>query len=255
MKKKQVKKWAFRLLVTVLFITGLLLVIVLNPVLSYANKTTYSNYTVFHNQPLDKQFTTYLDKASLLLRTSEYYDPALKLDICLNDGSVYPKLMKKIRGNAFAWGFYNKVVMQGNMDCSNNYIELNGYKWNLTQLLAHEATHCLQFNALGFWHSNPVASIPAWKWEGYPEYIARQNNDQLDLRKNISLLIATEKDAANNGWIQFADGTGTVIPYYKSWLLVQYCMNIKKLTYRQLLQSKVAEKDIQQEMMDWYRLQ
>lgn len=108
-----------------------------------------------------------------------------------------------------------------------------------------------QFNKRGFWKSNPVANIPSWKWEGYPEYVARQNPDQKDLVKNIDRLILTEhKD--NNGWIQFADSTGVVIPYYKNWLLVQYCMNIKKMTYDQIIEDSEQEETVRQQMMTWY---
>ena len=113
--------------------------------------------------------------------------------ICLNDGSNYPKLMQTIRGKAFAWGFYDKVVLQGTANYNYNYVELNGYKWNLTQLLAHEMTHCLQFDKLGLWKSNPIANIPNWKWEGYAEYVSRQNADQKNVSKNIAHLLRLRK--------------------------------------------------------------
>jgi hypothetical protein len=250
--KKKIKKWLLRLTVTGLLIAGLLLVIVLNPVLVYANKTTHNNYTIFHNKPLDPDLSLRLDKAEALVQKSEFYNARLRLDICLNDGSNYPKLMKILRGPAFAWGFYNKVVLMGYADYKNNYVTLNGYKWNLTQLLAHEMIHCYQFKKRGFWKSKPVANIPNWKWEGYPEYIARQNNDQKDLQKNIDRLIATEQKNTN-GWIQFEDNTGTVIPYYKNWLLVQYCLDMKKMSYEQLLRDTTTEILVEQQMMDWYQ--
>ena len=94
---------------------------------------------------------------------------------------MYPSLIEMIQGQAFAWGFYNKVVLNGKLNCKENCVELNGYKWNLIQLIAHEETHCLQFHKFGIWKSNPVASNPKWKWEGYAEYVARQNKDQKDL--------------------------------------------------------------------------
>ena len=36
--------------------------------------------------------------------------------------------------------FIIKVVLQGTANYKDNYLELNGYKWNLTELLAHELT-------------------------------------------------------------------------------------------------------------------
>lgn len=248
--KQQVKKWTLRLTITALLIATLLLVIVLNPMLTYANKTTHNNFTVFYNKKLDPALLSQLDQAAGLLKASELYDPKLHFDICLDDGSLYPKLIRNLRGQAFAWGFYNKVVLQGTANYSHNTVELNGYKWNLTQLLAHEMIHCVQFNNLGFWKSNPVANIPDWKWEGYAEYISRQSNDQKDLSKNIARLAAT----GNNIWeVQFTDSTIAPREYYNAWTLVQYCIDIKKMTYKQILTDTTSETGIKQEMMNWYK--
>lgn len=247
--KRKIKKWTLRLAVTGLFIAGLLLVIILNPILTYANKTIHNNYTIFHNKPIAKILTIKIDKATELLKASEFYNSKLQLDICLNDGSKYPKLMQTIRGKAFAWGFYDKVVLQGTSNFNDNYIELNGYKWNLTQLLAHEMTHCLQFEKLGLWKSNPLANIPNWKWEGYAEYVSRQNTDQKNLSKNIARFLATDK---NNWAINFADSTIAPREYYDYWTLVQYCIDIKKMNYKQVLTDTTSEQTVRQEMMMWF---
>ena len=250
--KRQIKKWTLRLTATGLLLAGLLLIIVLNPILTYANKTTYKNYTVFHNKILDPSLLTKLDQATELLKASEFYNPKLRLDICLNDGSKYPTLIRVLRGQAFAWGFYDKVVLQGTANYKDNNVELNGYKWNLTQLLAHEMTHCLQFDKLGFWKSKPIANIPNWKWEGYAEYISRQNADQKDLSKNIKRLIVTGKES----WeIKFDDNSIAPREYYDYWTLIQYCMDIKKMTYKQILADTTSEQIVRQEMMSWFSRQ
>jgi hypothetical protein len=247
--KRKIKKWTLRLTATALLIAGLLLIIILNPILTYANKTTHNNYRVFHNKTLDPTLLTKLDQATELLKASEFYNSNLQLDICLNDGSKYPKLIRALRGQAFAWGFYNKVVLQGTANFKDDYVELNGYRWNLTQLLAHEMTHCLQFDKLGFWNSKPIANIPNWKWEGYAEYVSRQNNDQKDLSKNINRLIATDK---NNWAINFSDSTIAPREYYDYWTLVQYCMDIKKMNHKQILADTTSEQTVRQEMMGWF---
>jgi hypothetical protein len=247
--KREIKKWTLRLTATGLLIAGLLLTIVLNPLLTYANKTTYNNFTIYHHNKLDPSLTSHLDEARNLLRVSEFYNEKLNLDICLNDGSRYTDAIKAIRGQAFAWGFYDKVVLQGIMNCKENFVELNGYKWNLTQLLAHEMTHCLQFDELGLWKSKPFANIDNWKWEGYAEYVSRQNENQKDLIRNLDRLSQTDK----NSWeIEFDDSTITSVEYFKYWTLVQYCLDIKKMSYKQLLTDTTNEQSIRQEMMSWY---
>ena len=86
--KRKIKKWALRLAATVFLIAGLLLIIILNPILSYANKTIYNNYTIFHDKALYPTFLTNLDQATELLKASEFYNPKLHYDICLNDGVI-----------------------------------------------------------------------------------------------------------------------------------------------------------------------
>jgi len=247
--KRQIKKWVLRFSATVLLIAGLLLIIVLNPMLTYANKTTHQHYAIFHHKPLDPALTIRLDQATGLLKASELYDSTFQLDICLNDGSAYPSLMKTLRGRAFAWGFYNKVVLQGVANCKDNYLELDGYRWNLTQLLTHEMIHCLQFARLGLWKSKPVATIPDWKWEGYAEYVSRQSDEQKDLSKNITRLIKTDK---SNWEITFSDSTISPRAYYEYWTLVQYCMDIRKMNFNQVLSDTTSEEALRQEMMKWF---
>ena len=248
--KRQIKTWTLCLTASTLLIAGLLLIIILNPILTYANKTIQNNFTVFHNKTLDPTLLTKLDQATDLLKASEFYNPNLHFEVCLNEGSKYPKLIKTLRGQAFAWGFYDKVVLQGTANFKGNYVELNGYKWNLNQLLAHEMTHCLQFNKLGLWKSKPFANIPNWKWEGYAEYISRQNTDEKDLSKNIARLIATNI----NSWeVTFTDSTIAPREYYDHWTLVQYCMDIKKMTYKQVLADTTREQIVRHDMMRWFR--
>lgn len=243
------KKWTMRLAVTIVLITGLLVIIVLNPILTYANKTQHELFTIYSQSIPDPLISTYLDQANDLLKKSELYHPNLRLDICLNDGSDYPDIIRGIIGQAFAMGFYNKVVLQGNLNTEKNVIELNGYKWNFTQLLAHEMIHCLQFDKLGLWKSKPIADIDNWKWEGYAEYISRQRPGQCDLFSNLKYL---QKQNKGSWEIVLEDSTISPREYFQSWTLVQYCMDVRKMTFTELLQDTTGEILLRQEMKMWF---
>lgn len=249
--KKKIRIWTIRLTAALLFAVALLVVIVLNPSLTYAGKTVHHNYTIFHNQPPEPSLLAYLDRATELVSHSEYYDPHWKLDICLDEGS-YPAVTEKLWGRAFASGFYNKVVLMQETNYKENRVVLNGYGWNLEQVLAHEMIHCFQFHKRGLWKSKPVASIPDWKWEGYAEYISRRHRDQKDLRQNIDRMIRVEK-TDHNGWIQFEDGSGTLLLYYRYWLLVQYCMDVRKMRYDQVIDEEIPQDAVWKQMMEWYQ--
>jgi hypothetical protein len=248
--KTQIKKWTLRITVTCLFILGLLVGIILHPGLLYAGSSVDGHYTIYHQRQLGPSFAVRLHDADALVRSSELYDGSLQLSVCLNDGPYHVEVIRMTRGNAFGWGIGNDILaLGGNMNARDNYSEIRDYKWNLTELIAHEATHCFQFHKYGLWHSNPIARIPEWKWEGYPEYVARKN--KVGLVQNIKHLQEVEQ-TDNNNWIGFADGTGTVIPYYKNWLLVQYCMDIKHMSCDALLKDNTQEELVRQEMMGWY---
>jgi len=250
--KNKIKTWTLRFSVTSLFLFGILIGIVLNPSLLYANKTIVDNYTIYHNSPIDNNLLTQLKNIRPLLEKSELYDSSLRLDICLNDDALYPRLMAKVRGPAFAWGFYNKIVLQGKAYYADNTLELNGHLWNFEQLLTHEAIHCFQYHKFGLWGSKPIAQHPNWKWEGYPEYVARQQQDQQHLYENIEKLLELEKEDKDAWAFKFSDGTISPLEYYKDWILVQYCLEIKQITYLELLDLPTEKEEIEAAMMKWF---
>lgn len=250
--KKRFKKWTFSLIVAGLFLFGLLVIFMLNPIILYANKTVIGNYSIYHNKPLDKNFQDQIKQANAIIRSSELYDPKLKIDICLKDGSKYPGLIESVLGKDFISSFYNKNIFGGDtMNYEANYIRLGEHRWNLTQMLAHAQVHCLEFNKYGLWQSNPIGKHPNWKWEGYPECIARQNFKDDNLTDNIQTLVDKEQ-TDNNGWMLLPDNTETLISYYKYRLLIQFCIDIKRMSFVQILKDTVQEETVRKQMMAWY---
>jgi hypothetical protein len=71
------------------------------------------------------------------------FDNALRIEVCLNDGSRCPSLIQTLWSPAFAWGFYNKVVLNGELQAEANRLRFRTYAWNLTSLLTHEMTHSI----------------------------------------------------------------------------------------------------------------
>lgn len=245
--KNTIRRWAFRLSITFSLLMGILIVIILNPSILYAHETNYGQYQVLHQQPLDPSIFSRLDEATKLLQSSEFYDPDFRMQLCLEEKASYPKIVGVIKGRAFGYGFANKVVLSSRCNFATNRAELNGYDWNLSQLIAHEAVHCLQFQELGFWHSNPIADIPIWKWEGYAEYISRRETG-LKLADAIAYYLANE----DQPWMTMPDGSGTSPLYYRDWLLVRYCMDVKGMKYVQLLEEKTSAAETYQAMLSWH---
>jgi len=240
---------------TGLFLFGLLILFMLNPILLYANKTVVGNYSIYHNKPIDKNFQCILEQSNSIIKSSELYDPELRMDICLKDDSKYPGLIEKVLGRDMLASFYNKMVFTcDEVNFDSNYIKLDGHKWNLTEMLAHAQVHCLEFNKYRLWKSNPIANYPGWKWEGYPEYIARQNSEIKNLQDGIKRLIQTEQ-VNNTGWMTLPDSTEIITTYFKYRLLVQYCLEIKRMAFVQLLKDRTPEESVRQQMLNWFNSQ
>ena len=252
--KNELKKWLLRLLLTLLLCISFVLYLLFNPSIFYTHETQIENYTIYHQHDLDAHFEHELVKIDSMIRKSELYEEGLDLKICLNEGAVYPQLMKALWGDAFGWGMSNIVVINGELDLAQNSVTLHGYKWNLEQLLLHELTHCLQFHTLGLLNSNPFAKHPNWKWEGYAEYIARQGKDQHSLLKNMERIESSRMVDPDEWGVFFEDKTVAPRLYYDYWLMVQYCMEVKKMSYRELLKKKISKDELEEEMIKWYDL-
>jgi hypothetical protein len=247
--KKQIKRWSLRILALGFILIGMTVTVLLSPTMLYANKTVTGNYTVYHNKPLPASFQLRLDQSAQIIKSSELYNATLKMDVCMKDGSKYPALVTTILGKDFLTSFYNKIIFTGHTNnFDSNYIELDGHKWNLTQMMAHAQVHCLQFKKYGLWKSNPIAKHPEWKWEGYPEYIARGKQD---LRSSIAILLQAEQN--NQFWITLPDGTEVLTHFYKYRLLIQFCLEEKRMSYVQLMKDNTPEEKIREEMMGWYK--
>ncbi len=242
----QVKRWSFRIGLSIVFIIGILIGTIFNPGLLYAYHTDLAGHSIYHNQPLEKETALRLKNAQVLLQKSTLYDSSFKLDICLNDGSFYPRILEFLQGNAFGYGFSNKAVLNGKLSFEKNCSEINGYKWNLTELIAHEATHCYQAHSYGFWNSNPIAQYPNWKWEGYAEYIARQN------QRDDSLSFAKKKWKTTSPelWeVKMDDTTTCGREYYQARMLIQFCLENKGMTYDEILESDLSKESLFEELL------
>jgi hypothetical protein len=205
--KKQFKKWTLPLMATGIFLCGLLVILILKPILMYANITSVGNYVIYHNKPLDKNFQNRLQQSNSIIKSSELYDAELKIDICIKDGSNYPSLITTLLGRVLLTTFYNKVVfMFEEVHYNSNSIKFEGHKLNLTELLAHVQVQRLEFKKYGLWKSNPIAKHPKWKWAGYPQFFARQNSGVKNLQENIKTLLQTQR-VTNSAWLTLSDST------------------------------------------------
>jgi hypothetical protein len=219
----------------------------------------YRNFTVYSNERISNDIKIVLDNAMNLVKKSEIDDPNYKYNIILSYNSLFNKIDDKLLGTGpAARSRENNIIIKVSIDSKNNLAFPTFHKAcqeNLTCLLAHEMTHCLQVNKYGIIKFNPFKHPEHWKLEGYPEYVARKTqlfNKSYDLTSEIDRYINLESKSTDM-WIPAVNEGGCEVPdyYYKGLLMIEYLIDIRHLSYDKILNDTVSENTVYQEMIKW----
>jgi hypothetical protein len=256
-RKKKIKRILYLLLITILVLVSGLVTIILYPQPLFANKVEYKQFKVYSNEEIGDEVKPILDTALSLVRKSELYDSTYKVDIFLSYNTFFNKIDSKVFGyGPIATAIDNNLVFKVAVDINKNLVYSTFHKpceRHFDYVIAHEMTHCLQTHKYGMLKFNPFNHPEMWKLEGYPEYVARQkfSNPANSLKKVIERLMEL-KNKQTDIWILEEEG-GCEAPeyYYKGMLMTEYLINVRRLTYDQILKDTCSEEEIYSEMTEW----
>jgi hypothetical protein len=241
-------------------IAGILIIIaiILFPQQLFAKKISYKKFTVYSNKNVDDNIKTVLSNALTLVQKSELYDSNCKYNIILCNNSFYNEIDNLLLGSGpTARSRLHNIIIKVRIDPKSNLAFSTFRKVceeDLTRLLAHEMTHCLQLDKYGILKFNPFRHPELWKLEGYPEYISKQkelSDKEYSLTSDIDRYISLESKATDI-WIS-SEEDGCEVPnyYYKGKLMIEYLIDIKHLSYDQILKDTASENSIYQQMIKW----
>lgn len=245
------KKLIVRFLALLSFCFLLLVVFLINPEFAYSHSTTYKNITIYHNEPLDENLKTIVDLSLNTIKTTSIYNKRFKSELCLNDGSYYPKIVKTLLGDDVFTAFSNKVVVLGNSSKEfNRFI-----KWNksmkYSQFLSHGLMHNLQFLHHGMLDANPLGRHPKWKWEGYVEYSINGKLVELeDLVHKITNITTSDFE-----WIELPEDNGTIKLHIKYLAMTKYCHEVLKWDYEKFMSDEASEAEIFSSLLNWIEME
>jgi hypothetical protein len=256
-RKKKIKRVIYYSLITILvFVIGLA-TIILYPQPLFAKKIAYKQFNVYSNEKIEDDIKRILDSALSLVEESELYDSTYKMDIFLAYNTFFNKLDDQIfRQGSSARAIDNNLVIKVKIDVNKNLaftIFHNPCQQSFAYLIAHEMVHCLQAHKYGIWKFNPIRHPALWKLEGYPEYVARQKSadPNYSLKREIKRFIELKRTQTDK-WISVEErGCQTPEFYYKGRLMTEYLINVRELTYDQVLKDKHSEDEIYAEMIEW----
>lgn len=231
-KQNFIRTWLKRLSVMAFLLVASFFVVLSCPELVYKHKTAYKNLTIHHNQELDESIFKSIDNALSRIGHSEIVNESLRSDFCLNDGSIYPKLVEGVLGQDIFAAFANKVIVFGEDLVGENFDHW-GLRLSTSQFLAHGLMHNHQFAHHGFFDANPLGGYENWKWEGYVEYTLFK--DQLSQQRIIQLLKGEEDQFE---MIALGNGYYTIKEHLRFLLVVKYLIEEQELTYDELMYSK-----------------
>jgi len=256
---KKIKK----VLIGIFSIFGLNVIIYLSLVFSpgmlYGNATQVDFVRIYHDQALEEQTEQVVKDAIEILKKSDLYHADIAINLCLNDGSIYPKLMGNIvGGTAFALSNittinhsrakFNENVAEFQWEINKNELR----QFNLTKLIAHEFTHNLQYDAYAGWVVKNAFGRINWKLEGHAEYVAREYKKDGLLKEKIDFLLAeTKRPHTGIPVFKLEDGTIQNFDYYKYAVVVQYLLEVEKLEIKEVLDDGRTLDQVYKKMIDW----
>lgn len=241
---------------TLIALIGLLILFVLYPDNLFARRVVHKEFSLYSNQTVKGNLKQVLNNAIDIAKASELYDSSYQYDIFLTDGSFYKDVVFKLVGPSLARSIDNNILLNIKADFEQNLLIGPKNKRDLTRTIAHEMVHCLQMKKYGLLQFNPINHPPLWKLEGYPEYVVNKpviNSPAYRFTETVKLLRDYEKKSAT--WVELQPGHFDPIVYFKGRVMIEYLMDIKGMSYDQILSDDVKEDIVNQEINQWYTTQ
>jgi hypothetical protein len=189
------------------------------PQVLFGHQVSSGNLTVYSREPLDQNMNTVLDRVQQRLAASPINNPDVKPKIFLtNSFRFYSTLSLYIGGNSFGKGFAalnTNNIFINKSDIANDLVFRATRDYNersLSGVIAHEVTHLLIRKKYGYWRN---LTMPAWKKEGYAEYIA--GSSTLDYEAGVRMWKANPRNDAG-------------YQYFKYYMLVKYLLEHDKVS-------------------------
>ena len=183
----------------------------------FAHQVTYRNFMVHAREPIDSDIIAVLDRAESRLAASPINDHAVKPRIFLaNSTRLYASFSLHLGASSFGKGYAalpTANVFINRHDLAQDLVFRDAPANNarsLSGVIAHETTHLLIRNRVGYWRN---LTMPDWKKEGYAEYVA--GGSTLSHETGVKMWKARPDDP-------------TGYRYFKYFMMVKYLLEHEK---------------------------
>jgi hypothetical protein len=249
---------SFRLIrIILLLILALELVhfsVLANPQKLFNYNLDLGRYKIYSDIPISIDFIQKIIAADKNISQSEVYTASLTANIfiCGNEDlyAIFPFLTgMSTMSSGLTISAVNNIFLNVTRidqlhrysDSRINYSHLNG---NFSQILAHELTHQLITDEMGFWNAR---KFPRWKAEGYCEY----NSTISDIRSDSLYSFAKRCEDYFEHNLYGANAHSRF--YYKSQLMVEYLFEIEGISFEEFTSHKLTEVEAFNKLKDFTR--
>lgn len=271
-------------LVSVVIVIGAYLGLLFYPGVLFAEHFRYKNFEVFSQTELPaEEVRRILDQVERALLTSPINDPMINHKILFGHDNGAFKIIQDVacsisfrRSGCPVFTFnraepphVSQVITFRIPDFRQDLLlhPQGGVAFCMSHDLAHEVVHTLVASRIGVERN---LSVPSWKREGYPEYVAASNRVLADPSYNIgasverlltqatprlsdsSYLASTNFGCGTRDLIQDETGNWRLTCYYASRVLVEYLLDVRGLTFDELLTPAVYGPQTYQELIAAY---
>lgn len=252
--KKIIKKIITSLVLILLVLISGLITVTFSPQQLFASKIDHEKFTIYSDAGFDEaNLKVRLDDAYELIKFSELHDSNYHFDILLAHGHFFNDIESLQGKGPIARATAGYITIKVPIMPKENYAQGNVDKVNLTWLIAHEMIHVLQANKYGLLNFSPIKHPPMWKLEGYPEYIGRRNqlkssdyNLEAEVKRYLKL-----RSKSSDIFIEVTKDHFMPFYYYKGRLMVEYLIDVKGMSYDQILKDETSEEEIFDELVNW----
>lgn len=244
--------WWLGVLGGILGVVILLAIAVLaEPGLFFPNSKQYRGITVYSDTPIRQEIDSIMAGVFERLDAVPIYDSAREYNLCLcptqEKFTFFARLTRRphrIMGFALMGSCYVNIdFLKELSDRTGGQPKYMARSGSVVHVATHELMHGYIADALGYFASR---SLPEWKVEGYCEYGTNQLVAPRDSSQSILERIDVYFD--DTRW----NSTSTTHrPHYLWGLMMEYLMNVKGMTFNQVMADDVTQEEVMRSILDW----
>ena len=208
------------------------------PLFSYVER--FHDITIYSDRPISPNLRFAVDSVRERLRKSPLNDESLhhQIFICNSDWRFILFTNRDYHAAGVNQAWLNRNIFLRRSDTEHNLLIAPSGKpvpgeRTLGYFMTHEIVHSLEVKFLGRWS---YLQLPAWKREGYADYVAKDPNFISAERLAALQRNAPEMNPRRSGW------------YLRHHLLVAYLLDVQKMDPGKMLRQSFSETSLERQL-------